>query len=57
MDHQRRGETQAMMRSMLKLPATESQRTSEGRSESICLNDPHQSSKERLKYRFVDCET
>jgi len=45
------------MRFVLKQPATKSQSMSKGWSESVRLNDPHQSSRERLKYGFVDFET
>ena len=45
------------MRLVLEQPAAESDFMSEGWSKSVRLNGPHQSSKERLKYGFVDFET
>jgi len=45
------------MRFVLEQPAVQPQFMGECRLESVRLYDPHQSSKERLKYGFVDFET
>ena len=42
---------------VLKQPAAKSRSISEDWPESVRLNVPHQSSRERLKYGFVDLET